>query len=1065
MSLPFHIYRSSAGSGKTFTLAKEYIRLALSKPQGFREILGVTFTNKATEEMKSRIVEILEVLSEGQVHPMTDYLVESLEIDQSTLRKRAKDALTDILHQYGRFSVVTIDSFFHQVIRSFAKEMGLQGTFSIDLDLNNVMERVIDNMLLDVGKEEHLALRKWLTEFAENRVEEGANWDFRAEIKKLAAETLKEEFKAHSKAIAELSKSPELFGNIKKALNSTINNFKNKVAKICEEAIELIEARGIDPSLYKGGSTQSPAWIFYRIIGKKYDITKTQQAKYGQPETWIKAKDPNEPLLAGALGAGLATLYDQLIDHINQHLISYNSALETFRYLYTYGILAEINNYLEKYREDNDVMLIADLPDFLNQIISDSETPYIYEKVGSRFAHYLIDEFQDTSSFQWDNFRPLVKNAADQQDFSMVVGDVKQSIYRFRGGDWELLQSTVKEDIGGAFAHEIIKEENLDINWRSDPNVIKFNNELFLKSMDVSMDFFLKSIEEVQDENIKKRIQVQIAEAFGIYHDVAQKVAPHKKDKEFGAVRVEFIPDERGAEVHWKEESIARTIEQVEILQRKGYELRDIAVLTRWNSEGRKLADAFVQYKNSKSADPSLRYDVISSEALYLTSSHVVRFMVSLIKWLQDEANTVVLTEWYYEYRKYIRKDPQLDHEIITTYLSWAEYVPEAFVQQKDFIKSLPVFELVEEVIRVFQLARIKEEITYLQGFQDAILDYSKNERGDIASFLEWWEEVRKNRAIQVSDDNNAIKILTIHKSKGLEFPIVLIPFLNWSADHIMSGNRDTIIWCPGGEQAPYDKLPIIPLRYGQGLTNTYWAEYYYQERLKVFLDNVNVLYVALTRAVNYLWIGAPKPKNPASLTSINDLLFNALHTEGWKEEGALWEKGVLAESDAVKEDISEYALITYHSHYWRNKIAIKKSMSSQLGANPFLEATQKGIKIHDLLSKVKHLSDLELLDEPNRLKIENIVRNEGITSWFDSQWKVDVEVPIVLPGGDVKRLDRINTNSEETIIIDYKTGDPRSKDQKQVAEYIKLMLQMGRTNVSGRLIYLQDLKVVTVEV
>ncbi len=446
----------------------------------------------------------------------------------------------------------------------------------------------------------------------------------------------------------------------------------------------------------------------------------------------------------------------------------------------------------------------------------------------------------------------------------MVVGDVKQSIYRFRGGDWELLQSTVKEDIGGAFADEIIKEENLDINWRSDPNVIKFNNELFLKSMDVSMDFFLKSIEEVQDENIKKRIQIQIAEAFGIYHDVAQKVAPHKKDKEFGAVRVEFIPDERGAEVHWKEESIARTIEQVEILQRKGYELRDIAVLTRWNSEGRKLADAFVQYKNSKSADPSLRYDVISSEALYLTSSHVVRFMVSLIKWLQDEANTVVLTEWYYEYRKYIRKDPQLDHEIITTYLSWAEYVPEAFVQQKDFIKSLPVFELVEEVIRVFQLARIKEEITYLQGFQDAILDYSKNERGDIASFLEWWEEVRKNRAIQVSDDNNAIKILTIHKSKGLEFPIVLIPFLNWSADHIMSGNRDTIIWCPGGEQAPYDKLPIIPLRYGQGLTNTYWAEYYYQERLKVFLDNVNVLYVALTRAVNYLWIGAPKPKNPS---------------------------------------------------------------------------------------------------------------------------------------------------------------------------------------------------------
>ncbi|MEQ8240198.1 MAG: 3'-5' exonuclease, partial [Cyclobacteriaceae bacterium] len=707
----------------------------------------------------------------------------------------------------------------------------------------------------------------------------------------------------------------------------------------------------------------------------------------------------------------------------------------------------------------------ADLPDFLNQIINDSETPYIYEKVGSRYAHYLIDEFQDTSSFQWNNFKPLVKNAADQLDFSMVVGDVKQSIYRFRGGDWELLQSKVKQDIGGQYPEAIIKEENLDINWRSDANVINFNNTLFLNSVGVAIDFFLKSIEEVQDGTIKKNIHIQIKDAFGIYHDVAQNVAPHKKDKDQGAVRVEFIPDERGAEVHWKEESIAQTIAQVEMLQREGYELRDIAILTRWNKEGKQLADAFVQYKNSSSADPSLRYDVISSEALYLTSSHVVRFIVSLIKWLQDEANTVVLTEWYYEYRKYIIKDPQPDNEIITTFQNWEQFVPQDFVQQKDFIKSLPVFELMEEVIRVFELAQIKEEITYLQGFQDAILDYSKNERGDISSFLEWWEEVRKERAIQVSDDNNAIKILTIHKSKGLEFPIVLIPFLNWSADHITTGLRDTIIWCHGGNLAPYNKLPIIPLRYGEALVSTYWAEYYYQERLKVFLDNVNVLYVALTRAVNYLWIAAPKPKNPEKLTHINDLLFSSLSDEGWKEDGLLWEKGSITKNTKAKEEVREYALSTYHSHFWRNKIAIKKSISSQLGDNPFLEATQKGIKIHDLLSQVRYLSDLESLDETTRNKIERIVTSESIASWFDPQWQVDVEVPIVLPGGEVKRLDRINTNSEQTVIIDYKTGEPRNKDQNQVAGYIKLLQKMGREKVSGRLIYLQDLTVLTVRV
>lgn len=1067
---PFHIYRSSAGSGKTYTLTKEYLKIALASANAFRQILGVTFTNKATEEMKSRIISVLRDISAGKNPSVQQELQKALQISEDQIRKIATSTLTDILHQYGRFSVVTIDSFFHQVIRSFAKEMGLQGSFSIDLDLAMVMQKVVDDLLQEVGNEDKKNLKKWLMQFAEERVENGESWDIRREINNLAKEVLSDGFKPFSKELLSLGQNPKFFQDAKKSIDQIRIGYENTIKSICEKAIKLISDSGVDPADFKGGKTQSPVLLFYKV-SSTFEVSESQRNKAGDRSAWLKPKDPKNGQLEPVLDAGLADFYDQIIEHIDSQRIGYNSAFESLRYFYTFGILSEINRKIQDYRDEHDVMLIADLPDFLHQIINDSETPYIYEKVGSLYQHYLIDEFQDTSSFQWDNFKPLVKNAADEGSFSMVVGDVKQSIYRWRGGDWQLLQSQLKTDIGDYH----VFEDTLKMNWRSTYQVIAFNNAFFQAGLLQSRKYFEESITEVHDLEMQQRIAHRIDEVLATYEDVSQQIPDFRSDDE-GFIKIGFINAEEAEEAEgWKDIAIMQTIKAVEEAQENGYELRDIAILTRNKPEGKKLASAFMRHKDSEAAKPGLSYDVVSSEALNLSSSHIVRFVVSLIKWLSDESNTIVLTEWLYEYRQYLRKPDASENSSFADKEQWQELVPEAFSKNKNYLKTLPLYELVERIINLFDLNKYREEFTYLQGFQDAILDYSKNERGDISSFLIWWEEKKDGKNIQISDDNNAIKIMTIHKSKGLEFPVVIVPFLSWDLDH--SPQNDNILWSKGGDLAPFSQLPILPLRYSSKLANTYWAMDYYDEKLKAFLDNLNLLYVAFTRPIDALiaFGTLPKPPKGASAPDLNNIklkkcgdfvLSTVQGLDGFDESEFTYTQGKWKSQKGSRSGnlTEEFALNTYHSHPWREKVSIQMRGANELGENIFSEAQLQGVRIHDLISRIKYKKDLETLsDNPERDMMQIVVNHADLSDWFDEKWQVDTEVTILLPNGDFKRIDRINRNADETVVIDFKTGSPRTKDQKQVKEYMQILSEMGFKHISGRLVYLSEMVVETV--
>ncbi|MEQ8242384.1 3'-5' exonuclease, partial [Fulvivirga sp.] len=764
---------------------------------------------------------------------------------------------------------------------------------------------------------------------------------------------------------------------------------------------------------------------------------------------WITKTDKQKDLLENVLSEFVLPKYNELVDFYDQGYLEYYSAIEVKRYFYTFGILSYINKYLQVYRDENDVMLISDLPDFLNKIISDSDTPYIYEKVGSRFDNYLIDEFQDTSAYQWNNFKPLVKNATDQGQFCMVVGDAKQSIYRFRGGDWKLLQHQVKHDIG-----EVLTiENNLDTNWRSSANVIGFNNDIFERLKPIIQGNYINNPSEL--------IAAKMEEVLSSFNESFQKLPEHKA-KDQGLVELKFIEVERGAEEGFKNLSIEYTIQKVEELQQAGYELRDIAILTRTTQEGKNIARAFIEHSTSDKAITGLRYDVVSKEALYLTTSHVVQFIISVIKWLHDEKNKIELAHWFCTYLKYLKKSVDDESELYFQLDNWAENVPADFVKLRHQLKSLPLYELVEELCRIFELSKVKEEYTYLQGFQDAVLEYSKNERGDISAFLVWWEDVRKNRSIIVSDENNAVKVLTIHKSKGLEFPVVIIPFLSWSLDK-QNNAVDSIMWCETIDKPPFNLMPMVPLKYATALQNTYWADEYHHEKLKNLLDNLNVLYVAVTRPESALYMFAPKGKE-SGLNKVNDLVYQLVSgQEKWDAESQKYTLGTLPEPIKSGQKSNEVSLKDYSSHSWRSKVRLQMRDSANQSKEQFNEAAAHGIKLHDALSKIRYADQVDQFKEhPLFADLNKTVL--ALSEYFDKDWEVRTEVPVLLPNGDMRRIDRLNQKADKVVLIDYKTGSERDKDKSQMQEYMRLVSQMIKKPVEGLLFYLESQEILKVE-
>ncbi len=1073
---PFLVYKSSAGSGKTYTIAKEYLKLALSDAFYFRYILAVTFTNKAADEMKDRVLTFLTDFANGKSSPLMIELTEHLHCDQKAIQRKAEEVLRNILHDYSNFSITTIDTFFNQVIRTFTREIGLQGGFEIEMDLDDVLVEIIDKMLASLHEDEEL--KKWLVDFAMERLKEGKSYEFREEIKGLAKQLFQEQYKALESKLTGTEVDRSSLKKLADLLNQKIKEFENSLTEIGEKGLSIIEANGLTIHDFANGKSGVANQFNKWKIGDFSEPGKRVLDAMEDVGKWFSKKSPLKDQIEALADQQLLPLLQKGYAYFQAERKSFQTASEVNKYLYTFGLLNDLTTKIREYREEHEVILISDLPQFLRKIIDDSDTPYIYEKMGNRYHHILIDEFQDTSTFQWDNFKPLVNNSLASGNFNMIVGDVKQSIYRWRGGNSDLLLNQVSQDVGEGQ----IQEKFLSTNYRSHEQVINFNNGLFQVTPLLLRDFLAAEIGETADKSLESAMQRRLEFVAQSYEGVAQDEPEHIKKE--GFVQLSFTDKpKRGADHSWDDLAVQWAIKQVEILQQNGNQLKDIAILVRDSGQENKLVQAFGQYKHAEEALPNCLYEVISAQAMYLTNASVVNFMIAVFKYLNNQKEQIALAEVVHEYQRNILQNKVDLNELFTKNLN--EYLPDGFVKYVHVLGRFPIYELTEILIRLFELHQKEGELAYLQAFQDAILEYSKNEKGDLGSFLKWWDQKGKRRTVQFSENLDAIKILTIHKSKGLQYKHVLVPFCNWNMDH--NAIFSNILWTKSLSQKPYDLLEAVPLRYSSALGISLFSEQFFDEKIKAHSDNLNLLYVAFTRAEQNLLIHAQAPsksRKAGKIGLISDLIWDYSHTlPDFDEETKVYEQGKLVENHQGTEDdkgLDEVYLQTYQSSKWRNKLMVKKQAGDYFD---FGETTKElkvnlGTLAHQILSEIKHKDELKACIDATYMrmqitssdadklmsKIQQLFENEVIESWYSGKYEVRNEVVVLPKDGQIKRLDRVLLEGEKAIIIDFKTGKPKNMDKNQVIGYAHLLEEMDYKEVSGYLVYLEGPQILQVK-
>lgn len=1083
MPKPFKIYRSSAGSGKTYTLAKDYLKLALRNPTYFRHILAVTFTNKATQEMKGRILSYLHDFSRGKQNPMYHELKAYLQLNETQFQERCQSVLSNILHNYTNFSVSTIDTFFQKVIRAFSREMGLFGGFTLELEQDKVLRTVVDKLMEEVGGNQ--TLTEWLIRFSEEKVDEGKSWDVRNDIRILGYEVFTERFKSIEPGLLQASDAPDKLKAIIQDVGQIKAVFENYMKGIGEKGLALMRKYQLEVEDFAYGKTGVANYFNRLVTSHDYEPKNRVLLALDNTEAWYSKTSKKKTIIEEAVEAGLINWLNEAVAYYDQQYQLYESARQVLRNLYTYGILSDITRKLREYKSENDVMLISDAAHFLKKIINDNDSPFIYEKTGSFYHHFLIDEFQDTSGFQWENFKPLVENSLAQGYANMVVGDIKQSIYRWRGGDWKLLLEGIKKDIPAAY----IQEDQLDRNFRSKQHVVAFNNQLFSKASILLKDNLSEVIGDIEEDSLRSALLPEAAKIEAAYQQVVQQPAKTGQGHEKGYINITFLEDEVDEDGHktgWKEKVNQKMPVILEDLQDRGVRLKDVAVLVRNARDGKAIADFMLNFQQSGQARQGYRYDVVSNEALFLRSAPSIQLLLNIFKFLVNPQDHVASVSVAYEYQRYVINNTTISNDELLSAPNDAAldtFLPEAFREQISSLSKIPLFELVERLIDIFDLHRLPGELAYIQAFQDQILNFTGDEKGDISSFLDWWEDNAYKLAIQVSDEIDAVQILTIHKSKGLQFKVVIIPYLNWELDH--DTRKSNILWSRT-TQSPFADFGYFPLRYTVNLKNTVFKKDYYEEMILTYMDNLNLLYVAFTRAEDGLLAFGNRPAKirGGKINHIAALLHRLLSDSDLMERqdnagdlvftlGAMDGIGPSEKEESQTQTIN---LRQYHTNNWQDKLAIR-----QRAATFFTEAFEErrskinyGLLVHELLARIKHKDDLEkALDELQlegdigrdekamlHAKITKLFDMTVVDSWFSTDWDVKTEVPILPKTGEISRPDRVMTRDGQAVIVDFKTGEQKEKDRQQVIEYADLLQAMGFDTISGYLLYIEKQEV-----
>jgi len=1078
---PFIIYKSSAGSGKTYTLTLEYLKLALQSPHAFKSILAVTFTNKATQEMKERILKDLTRLSKA-IRPsefLDQELMKALNLTQDGLQKAARETLLDILHGYGYFAVSTIDSFFQRVIRSFAKEMDLQAKFELELDQSAVLDRLVDRVVEQVSTDSNL--KKWLTEYAEEQIENGKSWDIRSALRGLGSEIFQEKFKAHQALFESTIAQEGFLGEFRKVIKVKKEDLITEAEDIKSKANEIRMRYSLEWTDFKG-SGNSFAKRFDQLGDDKNPIpalTDIMKRDLPDPEKWYSGTSKKKDDIRLAAEAGLISLIFMLPGMLTR----WNTLVALSRNLNAFGVFRNLIHELRELKDEESILMISDVNDFLKGITAGNDAPFIYEKIGNQYRNFLIDEFQDTSEFQWSSFKPLLVNSLGTMNTNLLVGDVKQSIYRWRGGRLELLLHEVQEQIDDNYYNI----RNLSVNYRSLPKVVSFNNSLF------------EALSELMQEGITSEFKV---DSFNLLSDafsgVKQDVPPKKLTLDFqGKVHLEFTQKETRnpyvASSDDEEEEDANSVLDklvplVKELQDRGYEPRDIAFLIRKNQQGADVADMLMTYAQ-ENPNSGYRFDVLSEDSLFLTKSSAVKAVIALLQYLGNPADLVPLkTFWFYyslihelEYSHELFKKNSLPHELRDkqTYL---------FEHLNPWLQ-LPLMEQIEEIIKFLDVYERKVDLAYVSGVKEAAFDFVKKNRADLQGFLDWWEQNQHKRTVKIPEDHNAMRILTIHKSKGLQYKAVIMPYLDWKI--VASGQQAPIIW---SEYAISDALKtVLPLSHQSSLADSEFVGIYGDEVRLAYLDTLNMLYVAFTRAEEVLYGFADFTQTKdgkVNLKQSGNILYSLFShgfslpahssNEQWDSEKLSFDWGewpVFLEKKEVL--INQDFKLRWESTDWRDKLKTREyAWDFSENGMQAREHRRLGVLIHEILEQAGSLNmaigilqsfvfdgriDQEI-QQAIQLQLIELFNLPQFKTWYATDFQAMAEQGILLPGGRQKRPDRILIGAKIAIVIDFKTGEKTSKHQTQIKEYMDLVQRLTQLPTQGFLCYLEPTEILEIQ-
>lgn len=1073
------------------------------KENYYKHVLAVTFTKDAANEMKERIVSSLlriSKLNDNEEDILLNAILKELQeeyVEQNftkeILIKRAGKIFANLLHNYSDFAVSTIDSFNNRIVQSFTRDMGLPFNYMVELEQDEILEQATKLLLEEAGEKGNQSLTKVLVDFAIKQVDEEKSWDIERLLQDFGSNIFQEGKKPLIAQLEKLTKKD--FIDSRNQLFEFKNAVEQELKDLADKGMRAIINTGFEEKDFYYGKTGIYGFFqkYSQQIDSKFfiDFANKNVLKTIEDDKWDGSK--NKISVPENLKLTLSQIFEQLEKLKDKYVSDYIIVTNLLPYIYLLATINELDKKLKKLMSEKNKVHISDFNQKINQIVEREPIPYIYERIGERFKHILIDEFQDTSQMQWHNLIPLVSNSLGFDFQNMLVGDAKQAIYRWRSGNADLIvhlpnvptadpDSPVGEN--AMIFHDHFHAKNLSKNFRSKGQIIDFNNQLFE---------FLAS---------------EYAKNFPALADYYKEVKQEIDNQEGGHVQISFL----SAEQDYDEATFEQCLKIVtDLVDNKGYTYKDIAILARTNPKASKLAERFLEHK----------IQVISSESLLLTYSPKVNFIVSFLRIMTQPLNPAAKADLLYFLYDHFNGELQANlpfddntHLAIGTvcnsfkFKDFANFIREKFSKPINFktLQYLSIYEVAEELIRTFQLNFDSKQQIYLQKLLDVMLDYGLRNSNNLPDFLDYWDKKKSKISITTPETGNAIRIMTIHKSKGLQFPVVILPYADWETTP-KQGEKLWLSW--ENDICPKLKTVILPVK--KELLETQFAEEYEREMQATFIDAVNLLYVALTRPEERLYIMGKESKSkkdtPSSVQEILNIYVEKMNCQTVEDEVGQHfllrndENGKYSQKEAKMKD--SYELSYFLSTECRDKIRMRRDdkkvkinnqhevkSENDIDIQGLYDARKQGLLVHTAFERVKYQSDIlravqklvndgyikEEEKEAIEAKMNKIIALPEIRDFFEKKEsrqifnekelvvKEESSVKTQTTAAKVLRPDKIVIDNNLITIIDYKTGIEKLKEHtRQLNEYGRALAEMegfGNYQIQKFIVYTEVLEV-----